>query len=187
MNIEINLYNFLLLFMFLCNFFHYFVEGCNNGSTEESCVGDGDGADKNIIMKTISISTSTTSTIGNMKQRESLSSLITNETVEVHQEQQQHQQQQLQQALIERENDEKDAGSKQILSRKRRYLSFPSGSSFQVGTFLDLFINCFEWHCVKGYLENGILTLFHQVSSGHEKRTQKCRLEKESLKCGLEK
>lgn len=128
MNIEINLYNFLLSFMFLCNFFHYFVdvESCNNVNTEYC--GNGDGDDKNIIMKTISISTST---IGTMKHQESLSSLITNETLEMQEKQWQEQQQ----SLIERENVENDAGSKQILSRKRRYLTFPSGSSFQVGTF----------------------------------------------------
>lgn len=140
MNIEIKLYNFLLLFMFLCNFFHYFVvECCNNGSNCELCstnVVDGD--DKNIIMKTISISTST-STIGSSnnnnnnsinvnQQEESLSSLITNEMEEL--------QQQTQKNVIGGENVENYAsGSKQILSRKRRYLSFPSGSSFQIGGF----------------------------------------------------
>lgn len=134
MNIEINLYNFLLLFMFLCNFFHYFVvEGCNNGSGGYDNNNSGDGDDKNIIMKTISISTST-STIGNsinMKQQESLSSLITNETKKMQQPQEQRE------TVSWSENVENDAGSKQILSRKRRYLSFPSGSSFQIGMSLD--------------------------------------------------
>lgn len=134
MNIEINLYNFLLLFMFLCNFFHYFVvECCNNGSGGYDNNNSGDGDDKNIIMKTISISTST-STIGtsiNMKQQESLSSLITNKTKKMQQPQEQRE------TMSGRENVENDAGSKQILSRKRRYLSFPSGSSFQIGMSLD--------------------------------------------------
>lgn len=134
--------------MFLCNFFHYFVvECCNNGSSCELCstnVVDGD--DKNIIMKTISISTST-STIGSRnnnnnsinvnQQEESLSSLKTNEMKEL--------QQQTQKNVIGRENVENYAsGSKQILSRKRRYLSFPSGSSFQIGGFFFLieFVVC---------------------------------------------
>uniref|UniRef100_A0A336M7N1 CSON013180 protein n=1 Tax=Culicoides sonorensis TaxID=179676 RepID=A0A336M7N1_CULSO len=75
-------------------------------------------------MKTISISTSTsdTTTIGNIEQGKTLSSLMANGITE-----------KLQQKMVMIEGDEKNnAGSKQILSRKRRYLSFPSGSSFQV-------------------------------------------------------
>ncbi|XP_063709313.1 uncharacterized protein LOC134837850 [Culicoides brevitarsis] len=137
--------------MFLCNFFHYFSVECSNNGTESTGNYNnvelrGDADDKKIIMKTISISTSTGSTsIGSEKHLvdvQSLSSSLMepNENAAKIMQRIEGDRFSFEQRDDDDErsssngNNDKDekGGSKQILSRKRRYLSFPSGSSFQV-------------------------------------------------------